>query len=130
MKELGVLVVDGDSAISAVIARMFSHFKAKVDHAASALEALDCLTSRDYKTMITNVDLPEMGGLELARKALVLDSALNIVLFTGNTAEQVLKLALAPKVLDISEAHMKPCALGEMLKGIMNKDVGKIYLLE
>ena len=80
--------------------------------------------------MITNVDLPEMGGLELARKALVLDSALNIVLFTGNTAEQVLKLALDPKVLDISEAHMKPCALGEMLKGIMSKEVGKIYLLE
>jgi CheY-like chemotaxis protein len=130
MKELAVLVVDDDSAIFAVIARMFSHFKAKADYAASAIEALDRLMTREYKTMITNVDMPGMGGLELARRARELNSALNIVLFTGNTTEQVLKLALDPKVLDISEVHMKPCALGEMLKGIMNRETGRTFLLE
>ena len=109
---------------------MFSHFKAKVDYAASAIEALDRLMTLEYKTMITNVDMPGMDGLELARRARELNSALNIVLFNGNTAEQVLKLALDPKVLDISELHMKPCGISDMLKSIMNKETGKIYLLE
>ncbi len=130
MKDLGVLVAVDDSAIFAVIARMFSHFKAKVDYAPSAMEALDRLKTREYKTMITNVDMPGIGGLELARKARELNSALNIVLFTGNTAEQVLKLALDPKVLDMSETHQKPCSLGEMLRGIMNEETGRIFLLE
>lgn len=130
LKELGVLVVDADSAIFAVIARMFSHFKAKVDYAPSAMEVLDRLKTREYKTMITNVDMPGMGGLGLTRKARELIPALNIVLFTGNTAEQVLNLALNPKVLDISELHVKPCSLGEMLKDIMNRETGRTFLLE
>ena len=130
LKDLAVLVVDDDSAIFAVIARMFSHFKATVDYSASAIEALERLMTREYKTMITNVELTGMGGLELTRRARELDSALNIVLFTGNTTEQVLKLALDPKVLDLSEVNMKPCSLGEMLKGIINKETGRTFLLE
>ena len=130
LKDLAVLVVDDDSAIFAVIARMFSHFKATVDYSASAIEALERLMTREYKTMITNVELAGMGGLELTRRARELDSALNIVLFTGNTTEQVLKLALDPKVLDLSEVNMKPCSLGEMLKGIINKETGRTFLLE
>lgn len=130
MKDLAVLVVDDDSAIFAVIARMFSHFKAKVDYSANAIEALDRLMTREYKTMITNVEISGMGGLELTRRARELDSALNIVLFTGNTAEQVLKLALDPKVLDLSEINMKPCSLGEMLKAIINNETGMTFLLE
>lgn len=130
LKDLAVLVVDDDSAIFAVISRMFSHFKAKVDYAANAIEALDRLKTRKYKIMITNVEMSGIGGLELARRARELDSALNIVLFTGNTAEQVLKLVLDPKVLDISEINMKACGLGEMLKGIINNETGKTFLLE
>ncbi|MSN27385.1 MAG: response regulator [Geobacter sp.] len=130
LKELGVLVVVDDDAIFTAIARMFSHFKAKVDYAPSALEALDRLMTHEYKTIITNVDMPGMEGLELTRKARELIPALNIVLFTGDTAEQVLNLALNPKVLDMSEQQMKPCSLGEILKGIMNRETGRIFLLK
>ena len=131
MKYLGVLVVDGDSAIFAVIERMFSHFNAKIDYAASSMEALDRLNTRDYKTMITNVDMPGVNGRELSRKARELNPALNIVMFTGNSAEQVLKLALDPnKVSEISEVHLKPSGLGDMLMSILTKETGKTFLLE
>lgn len=129
-RNLGVLVVDDDSEILGVIERMFSHFKVKVDCVRSATEALDRLRTRDYRTMVTDLDVPDMDGLELTRKARVLFPDLNIVLFTGNTTEEVMHLALDPKVSDISGAHFKPCDLGDMLKGILNKETGKTFLLE
>lgn len=130
MKELAVLVVDDDRAILDVIERMLGYFKVKVDCVMSATEALDQLKGKDYRTMITDLDMPDMDGLELARRARELNSAMNIVLFTGNTTEQVMHLALAPKVSDISEVHHKPSGLGDMLKGILNKETGKTFLLE
>lgn len=130
MKELAVLVADDDSAIFVLIARMFSHFEAKIDYAASASEAIDSLKTREYKAMLTNVDMRGMGGLELARWARDLSSTLNIVLYAGHTHEQLLKLVLDPKVLDISDGHLKPYSLGDMLQGVMTTETGKTYLLE
>ena len=130
LKDLAVLVVDDDSAIFAVIARMFSHFKATVDYAASAIDALDCLKTRDYKTMIANFDMPVAGGLELARMAHELNPVLNIVLFTGSTTEQIVSLALNPVVSDMSGTHRIPYSLGDMLMGVLTKETGKTFLLE
>ncbi len=130
MKDLGVLVVDDDSEILSVIERMFGHFKVKVDCVTSAIEALNLLKTRDYKTMITDLDMPEMDGLELARQARELIPDLNVVLFTGNTSEQVMNLVLDPQVSDISEVHIKPSGLGDMLLGIMKRESGRTFLLK
>lgn len=130
MEELGVLVVDDDSAIRGVIERMFGHFKVKVDCARCATEALDRLQTRNYRTMVTDLDMPDMDGRELARRARELLPDLNVILFTGSTPEEVIHLALDPKVSDISEVHFKPCGLGDMLNGILNKETGKTFLLE
>jgi len=130
LKDLSVLVVDDNSAIFAVIARMFSHFKAKVDYAANATDAINCLKTRDYKTMIANIDLPVVGGLELARRAHGLNHFLNIVIFTGNTSEQIVNLALNPRVSDISGILRKPYSLDDLLMDVLTKETGKTFLLE
>lgn len=130
MRELGVLVVDDDSEILSVIERMFGHFKVKVDCVMSATEALEHLRTKSYTTMITDLDMPGMDGLELAHKARELLPNLNVILFTGNTTERVLNLALDPKVSDISEVHAKPSGLGEMLMGIMKRETSRTFLLE
>ncbi len=130
MKKLGVLVIDDDSAVLSVIERMFSHFKVRVDSAKSATEAFERLKTKEYRTMITDLNFPGMGGLELARKARELFPELNVILFSGKTAEQVINLVLDPKVSDLSGENRKPCDLGAILKGIMNKETGKTFLLE
>lgn len=130
MRDLGVLVVDDDQAILDVIKRMFGHFRIKIVCVTSAASALEALQASDYRTMITDLDMPDMNGLELARRARELNPALNIVLFTGNNSEQVLKLAMNPKVSDISEVHRKPSGLGDMLMGIIRRETGRTFLLE
>jgi CheY-like chemotaxis protein len=130
MKDIGVLVVDDDREVLSVIERMFGHFKLKVDCVMSGTEALDRLKTKVYRTMITDLDMPGMDGLELARMARELFPDLNVVLFTSNTTEQVLNLALDPKISDISEVHLKPCGFGDMLKGIIKRETGRTFLLE
>ena len=130
MRDLGVLVVDDDRAILDVIERMFGYFRIKVDCVTSAAAALKSLRTCDYRTMIIDLEMPDINGLELARRARELSPALNVVLFTGNTTEQVLKLAMDPRVSDISEAHLKPTSLGDMLMGIIGRKTGRTFLLD
>lgn len=130
MRDLGVLVVDGDCAILDVIERLFGYFRIKVDCVTSAASALDRLRTSDYRTMIIDLDMSDINGLELARRARELNPALNVILFTGNTTEQVLKLAMDPKVSDISEVDLKPTVLGDMLMGIMGRATCRTFLLE
>ena len=129
MRDLGVLVVDDDSEILLLIERMLGHFQVKVDCVMSGPEALARLKTKSYSTMITDLQMPQMDGFELARKARELFPDLNVVLFTGNSTEQVMNLVFDHKVSDISEVHLKPSGLGDMLMGIM-KRAGRTFLLE
>jgi CheY-like chemotaxis protein len=125
MRDFGVLVVDDDSDMLSSIKRMFNSYRIKVDCAASASAALDSLKIRDYKTMITDLEMPDMDGLELARKARELFPDLNVILVTGNRSPHVLNLAIEAKV---SEVHFKPFYFNDILTCIMNKETGKTFI--
>ena len=122
MRDLGVLVVDDDREMLSAIKRMFSSYRLKVDCAASAAAALDSLKMRYYKTMITDLEMPDMDGLELARKARELFPDLNVILVTGNRSPHVLNLAFDANV---SEVHFKPFDFNDILTCIMNKETVK-----
>ena len=130
MRDLGVLVVDDDRNILEVIERMFGYFRVKVDCVTSAAFAFEGLQASDYRTMIIGLEVPHVNGPELAKRARELVPDLNIVLFAGNTTEQVLRLVMDPKVLDISEVKQRPAAFGDMLMGIIRGETGRTYLLE
>lgn len=85
----------------------------------SAPEALECLKSKNYKKMITDLEMPGINGLELARTARELLPDLNVVLITGNRLPNLQKLALDAGV---SEVHFKPFNFRDISKCIMNKE--------
>ena len=130
MKEPGVLVVDDNPEILAVIERMFSYFKIKVDSFTSAISALESLQKKSYKTVIIAFNLQDMAGMELSRQAQNIDPKLNVVLFVADSAEQVLKLTLDPTVSVISEIPLKSYNFDNLLLDIKYRETGKIFLLE
>lgn len=131
MKDLGVLVVHDDEEVLSVIKRLFSYIKIRVDCVGCTLEALDRLNTKNYRILITDMDMPGvMNGIELTLKARGLFPKLKVILFSGHSTEQIINLIIDPKVSDISEEHTKPCALNEMLQDIMNNKTGKVFLLE
>jgi len=130
MRNFGILVVDNNRDNLDVIERIFRYFKVKVDSFTSAASALESLQHRHYRTMIIDINLHEMVGLELALAAQDINPDLNIVLFIADNAEQILKLTLDPTVSDISSTPLKPYKFGDMLLELRQKETGKIFLLE
>lgn len=130
MRAPDILVVDNNPEILAVIERMFSYFKIKVDSFTSAISALDSLQRKSYKTMISAIDMQDMVGMELAHQAHNIDPELNVVFFVADSVEQVLKLTLDPTVSDISEMPLKSYNFANMLLDIKSRETGKIFLLE
>lgn len=130
MRDLGILVVDNNRDNLDVIERLFRYFRIKVDSFTSATAALDSLQYRHCKTMIIDIDLQEMVGLELAHAAKEINPDLNIVLYVADSAEQIISLTLDPTVSDISSTPLMPFTFGEMLQELRQKETGKIFLLE
>lgn len=131
MKDLGVLVVHDDEEVLSVIKRLFSYIKIRVDCVGSTLEALDRLNTKNYRTLITDMDMPGvMNGIELTLKARGLFPKLKVILFSGHSTEQIINLIIDPKVSDITENDLKPITLNEVFRNIMNDETGRIYLLE
>lgn len=122
MRDLGLLVVDDNNDMLDFIKKMFGLFKVKADFVLSASEALECLKSKGYRTLITDLEMPDMDGLELGRKAQELYPELNVVLFTGNTSPYIQKLS---SDANVSEVHCIPSGLGGMLKSIITKETDK-----
>lgn len=131
MKDLGVLVAHDDEEVLSVIKRLFSYIKISVDCVGSTLEALDRLKTKNYRTLITDMDMPGvMNGIELTLKARGLFPKLKVILFSGHSTEQIINLIIDPKVSDITEKDLKPITLNEVFRNIMNDETGQIYLLE
>lgn len=130
MRDYGILVVDNSREILEVIERMFCYFKVKVDSFTSATSALESLHKSHYRTMIIDIDMQDMVGLELTSMAHEINPDLNIVLFIGDSPEEIMKLSLEPKVSDITSSPLKPYSLSNMLLDIKYRETGKIFLLE
>ncbi|MDR5763084.1 MULTISPECIES: chemotaxis protein CheB [unclassified Caballeronia] len=80
-----VLVVDDSAESLTAMADLLSLYKAKVHTSASAKQALDLLAASEFELIITDVNLPELDGYELARRVRQLEtgSSVAIVAVTG-----------------------------------------------
>ena len=82
---LRVLVVDDDQAVRDTIVDMLSAQGASVQSAALPAEALQLAESavEPFDLLVTDVILPQMTGLELARRLAVLWPSLRVVYTSG-----------------------------------------------
>ncbi len=78
-----VLCVDPDPEILAAVARLFRYDGHEVITAATASEALAVLAARPIDVLVSDFELPEMGGGELARRLREMQPAAVGILLTG-----------------------------------------------
>jgi signal transduction histidine kinase/CheY-like chemotaxis protein len=80
-----ILVVDDELAIRSVIARFFSRIGYDMVEAADGASALAALETNDWRIdlVITDVEMPRMSGLELARRIHQRDPSLPILYMSG-----------------------------------------------
>jgi DNA-binding NtrC family response regulator len=86
LKNATVLLVEDDALIRLTTTEMLSDIGCKVREASTAEEALKILDEQPVEILLTDVGLPGVSGLQLARDVHVRRLDLRVVLATGDSA--------------------------------------------
>jgi response regulator RpfG family c-di-GMP phosphodiesterase len=78
-----ILVVDDEALVREVLIRKLSSLGYRCDQAEHGVAALEHLAVRRYDLMLSDIMMPEMGGIALMREALRLHPDLAIILVTS-----------------------------------------------
>lgn len=88
---------------------------ASVDGCSNARSALEMAGSRDYDIALLDISMPDMDGLDLAKRMIVSSPAINIIFITGFD-----KYALEAHELYCSAFLMKPVGVRKLKKAFEN----------
>jgi DNA-binding NtrC family response regulator len=86
LKDAKVLLVEDDALIRLTTTEMLSDIGCKVKQASTAEEALKILDEQPVEILLTDVGLPGVSGLQLARDVFARQLDLRMVLATGDSA--------------------------------------------
>ncbi len=85
-----ILIVDDEPAMCTLTATILGREGFSVQTASSGPEALACLRTAPVDLLLTDVHMPEMGGVELARKACEALPGLRVIFMTANPGDAAL----------------------------------------
>lgn len=112
---LRVLLVDDDVDVAQALARLLEGGGHHVAVAESGAAALQAYGAYHYDLVITDVVMPGMGGIELARRLRELDSQVVLLVMSGQGSVQQVELLAHAGVQGILR---KPFTLDELLQAI------------
>lgn len=113
-----VLVVDDDEMQLILMKELFRTVGVPVECVTSARSALEEIRINSYRCMITDLHMPCMNGLELARHARELAPQMRITLCTGDQSPQLKERAAE---IGIDDVFLKPFNYTRMLASIMDE---------
>ena len=83
MSEGSILIVDDDAMLLDMLRNALSLEGYQCETTVSAMFALELIDETPFDLMITDIDMPEMNGLELTKKAKRLRPDMKIIIMTG-----------------------------------------------
>ena len=114
IKSRRVLVVDDAPQIADAVANILRrlNYEVAVDITSSAHEALSRVQQGAYSLIITDYQMPDMSGLELAQAVRRISPDMPIVLMSG---DDISELRRASKGLDLAAFLAKPFSITRLL---------------
>jgi PAS domain S-box-containing protein len=107
-----ILVVDDNATTLELVKGILNRTGYRADTAASGREALACLEARPYEVVLTDMMMPEMGGMELLQRVRLLHPDTLVIVLTGYACFQD---AVAAVRLGAFDYLIKPVQ-GEILR--------------
>jgi diguanylate cyclase (GGDEF)-like protein/PAS domain S-box-containing protein len=112
---LDVLIVEDDAASALLISRILSKYGARVETAANGDTGLLKFQEQRFPIIVTDICMPGMDGLELARKIRALDHDVQIIATSANSETGSLVSAIE---LGFSEYLLKPIEIDKLLLSV------------
>ena len=112
MKTKDILLVDDDINYLHLLSMLLESEGFDVSTASGGINALETLKHNKFRMMITDLNMPEINGVELATKVKEQRSDMRIVLVTGGNVSKIVEAAANA---GISEMFSKPIELQSFL---------------
>ena len=105
-----VLVIDDEAVLRGLLQEMLAAFGYDADVAENGAAGVSRFQERDYATVITDLLMPGMNGLEVVAELRAIDPRINIILLTGSARGLAAARAREMGVTLLQ----KPIALGDL----------------
>ncbi|MBA3468553.1 MAG: response regulator [Herpetosiphonaceae bacterium] len=106
-----ILIVDDDATMCRYCSKALRYAGYQVTDTTSSLVALDYLRHQKFDLLLTDIKMPQLSGLELARQARTLNPGLAVIIMTGQTTLETLREAVQQGVTSYLS---KPFEIEEM----------------
>lgn len=117
-----ILVVDDDRDLLAIVKLLLGQKGMTVQCASSGEEGLSLLKNRTFLLMITDFNMPELDGLNLARKSLEIAPHMPIIMTTGNISSGIPRLAAEAGIATILAKPFSSSKLLATIRGVLGKE--------
>lgn len=107
-----ILIVDDDHRMANTLVDILEVNGYQAEAVYSAAEALDKVKTNEFYTVLTDIKMPKMNGLELYREIAAIQPALPVVLMTAYTANKLIDEALAEGAIAVMS---KPLDINHLL---------------
>jgi excisionase family DNA binding protein len=107
-----ILVVDDEEAVLTLFKKTFERAQYDVDTAGDGASAIECLRAHEYDLLVTDLQMPGVGGLSVIREARRLATGLPVVIVTGRSTEAS---AIEAVNLGVSAYLTKPFRMGNIM---------------
>ncbi|MEM6820558.1 MAG: response regulator [Verrucomicrobiota bacterium] len=111
------LVVDDEISIAGYVKKALSLAGFNVDMTLDPLDALEKMQGTFYDTIITDLNMPELGGLEFLKRARAISPNFSAIIISGYTS-QLDRTTLAD--LNIKAVFEKPFKIPVLIETLCN----------
>jgi DNA-binding NtrC family response regulator len=121
MEKKKVLVIDDEQIILDSVKKVLGAEDFQVDPAISSRDGLERAMSQDYDLVLTDIRMPEIGGMRVLRDIKRSKPALPVVIFTGYATVQSAVQAMKLGASDYIEKPFTPDMLVTTVKKVLEK---------
>jgi len=121
MEKKKVLVIDDEQIILDSVKKILGAEDFQVDPAISSRDGLERAMSQDYDLVLTDIRMPEIGGMRILRDIKRSKPALPVVIFTGYATVQSAVQAMKLGAADFVEKPFTPDMLVTTVKKVLQK---------
>ncbi|MCH8880690.1 MAG: response regulator [Planctomycetes bacterium] len=104
------LLVDDDESVLDLVRLQLRNAGIHADIACGPRDALEKLATGRYRVVVSDIDMPEMSGVELAKRIRELDPLIQVIMLTtGNASEKLISSRVAGATDLLSKVHDLAC---------------------
>ena len=134
LKQKTLLYAEDELDIQKQYTQYFQNYFKYVFSVANGQEALSIYNKQKPDVLILDINMPQLNGLEVAKRIREQDSDINIILLTAKSDKETLKKAIELELTTYLEKPISRAALKEALKKLNNKmhkkTIKKLWLYE